>query len=485
MADPTLTNIQILRSPVPHKRPEPGLMLDGQLAVNYKATDPGLFTKTVEGTLVKFGPVSITNNALWPNHPTVQASDGFAGNSHGEEWLDGRDAYFSPIEKIWDAAKDKWITTNGFVVNDLTGDFTLEKALYLTHLYADHVNVDGPLEVNGEFVPVGTTCTYNIGGPSNRWKGLYSCFVDTTGNLLVGGDTDLDGYLQVGGYLTVNGNADLQGTVTLGTTPGSGDTLKVGSNATFDGTVTIVGDTTGRALTLSSDLTAKGNVELGDGCGVTTLDVYSETTFHCGATFTTQPLELDSAVIGDLNVTGDTVLGSGCAASKLTVDSTSTFNCLTEHEGELRVGRISKSPLRSYGFTEMLGSASIAGSLAITGKATSALTVETDPTNTLITKGYFEAILADEDLYQPWIEVGSAVYTKKTKGSVIPNGGTGTLGYVYYRWSAVYADNGYTGDLHMKNERGDWTIIEEDDCLTMRNNKTGKRYAISMTPYEG
>ena len=92
MSDPTLTNIQILRSPVPNKRPDPTLMLDGQLAVNYKAVDPGLFTKTVEGTLIKFGPVSITNDGLHPNHPSVQPPDGSSGNSHGEEWLDSRSA---------------------------------------------------------------------------------------------------------------------------------------------------------------------------------------------------------------------------------------------------------------------------------------------------------------------------------------------------------------------------------------------------------
>ena len=392
MADPTLTNIQILRSPVPHKRPEPGLMLDGQLAINYKATDPGLFTKTVEETLVKFGPVSISNDGLWPNHPTIQAVDGFPGNSHGEEWLDGRAAFFSPVEKIWDEEKDQWVTTNGFVVNDLTGDFTLEKALYLTRLYADHVNINGPLEVNGEFIPFGTTCTYDVGSPSNRWKGLYSCFMNTTGDLLVGGDSNLDGYLQVGGYLTVNGNADLQGTVTLGTIPGSGDTLKVGSNATFDGTVTIVGDTSGRALTLSSDLTAKGNVELGGGCGVTTLHVYSKTTFHCGTTFANQSLESDSAVIGDLNVTGETILGSGCATSTIDLKGATTVHC-----------------------------------------------------------------------------------------DVLPNADrTINLGSTTRRFANIY-----TGDLHLKNERGDWTLIEEEDALTIRNNKTGQRFAINMTPYEG
>jgi hypothetical protein len=52
-----------------------------------------------------------------------------------------------------------------------------------------------------------------------------------------------------------------------------------------------------------------------------------------------------------------------------------------------------------------------------------------------------------------------------------------SLGSVTKRWSNIY-----TGDLHLRNERGDWTIIEEDDCLTVRNNKTGKRYKINMTP---
>ena len=44
----------------------------------------------------------------------------------------------------------------------------------------------------------------------------------------------------------------------------------------------------------------------------------------------------------------------------------------------------------------------------------------------------------------------------------------------------AYTDNVYTGDLHMKNDRGDWTAIEEEDFLSLRNNKTGKRYKIMM-----
>jgi hypothetical protein len=40
--------------------------------------------------------------------------------------------------------------------------------------------------------------------------------------------------------------------------------------------------------------------------------------------------------------------------------------------------------------------------------------------------------------------------------------------------------NIYTGDLHLKNDKGDWTVIEEEDYLTLRNNKTGKSFKIVM-----
>ena len=42
--------------------------------------------------------------------------------------------------------------------------------------------------------------------------------------------------------------------------------------------------------------------------------------------------------------------------------------------------------------------------------------------------------------------------------------------------------NVYTGDLHLKNDRGDYTLIEEEECLTIRFNKTGKRYKFVLEP---
>ena len=60
--------------------------------------------------------------------------------------------------------------------------------------------------------------------------------------------------------------------------------------------------------------------------------------------------------------------------------------------------------------------------------------------------------------------------------SVLPSADvTHDLGSPTKRWA-----NMYTGDLHLKNDRGDWTIIEESDFLTITNNKNGKRYKFVL-----
>tara|TARA_R100000049_G_C1908376_1_gene56367 strand:+ start:185 stop:634 length:450 start_codon:yes stop_codon:yes gene_type:complete len=53
--------------------------------------------------------------------------------------------------------------------------------------------------------------------------------------------------------------------------------------------------------------------------------------------------------------------------------------------------------------------------------------------------------------------------------------GTRNLGASNKRWANVY-----TADLHLKNDKGDWTVIEGEDELFLRNNLTGKKFAIMM-----
>jgi len=52
------------------------------------------------------------------------------------------------------------------------------------------------------------------------------------------------------------------------------------------------------------------------------------------------------------------------------------------------------------------------------------------------------------------------------------------------RFSDIYAVNVHTGDLHLVSEKGNWTIIEEEDALYAVNNKNGKRYKIVLEEVE-
>jgi hypothetical protein len=49
------------------------------------------------------------------------------------------------------------------------------------------------------------------------------------------------------------------------------------------------------------------------------------------------------------------------------------------------------------------------------------------------------------------------------------------LGSAANRWANIY-----TGDLHLRNDRGNWTIIEEEDYLSITNNLSGKRYKFVL-----
>ena len=61
-------------------------------------------------------------------------------------------------------------------------------------------------------------------------------------------------------------------------------------------------------------------------------------------------------------------------------------------------------------------------------------------------------------------------------GSLLPGLDVSTnLGSATNRFANIY-----TGDLHLKNERGDWTIVEERDFLCVVNNTTGKKYKMAL-----
>ena len=66
------------------------------------------------------------------------------------------------------------------------------------------------------------------------------------------------------------------------------------------------------------------------------------------------------------------------------------------------------------------------------------------------------------------------------KGNITPDAdSTYNLGSAEKRWANVY-----TGDLHLRNDRGNWTIVEERDFLCVVNNITGKKYKMMLQPID-
>jgi hypothetical protein len=77
-----MTVIQLKNSNTANKRPNPTSLVDGELAINTNAAEPGVYFKNTAGGLVKAGPVFVGGSA--PNSNPA----GFAGNSIGELWAD-------------------------------------------------------------------------------------------------------------------------------------------------------------------------------------------------------------------------------------------------------------------------------------------------------------------------------------------------------------------------------------------------------------
>ena len=129
--------------------------------------------------------------------------------------------------------------------------------------------------------------------------------------------------------------------------------------------------------------------------------------------------------------------------------------------------------------TSFAGGSFSGTSLLLSAKGRSAVTVDGDPDNTMVTKKWVLDKIPTVTV-QPWTKSGATVKPTTANDSVMPNGTNGTIGSSGTKWKAVYANDVYTGDLHLKNDKGDWTMIEAEEYLTIRNNKTGKTFKLMM-----
>ena len=78
------------------------------------------------------------------------------------------------------------------------------------------------------------------------------------------------------------------------------------------------------------------------------------------------------------------------------------------------------------------------------------------------------------------VALGTSDANLTISGSVFPESGSHhNLGAATHRWHTLYV-----ADLELKNQRGDWTIIEEEEYLSIRNNKSNKMYKFVLEEIE-
>jgi len=324
---------------------------------------------------------------------------------------------------------------------------------------------------------VDTQIQFNDGGAFGADSGLtYNKTTDTltgvTGSFYRLSTSD---NATVGGGLTVTGAATLNGNVTVG--DASADTVTVNGTTTFAGsgvTTTFAGNSqVGGALGVTGSAGFNGNVTLGD-ASADTVTVNGTTTF-AGASVTT-------TFAGNATVNGNTTLGDA-SSDTVTVNGTTTFagsSVTTTFAGNSQVG----------GVLGVTGSAGFNGNVTL-GDA-SADTVTVNGTTTFAGASVTTTFAGNSQVGGVFGVTGSAgfngnvtlgdassdtvTFTSRVNSNILPSADvTYSLGSSTNRWANIY-----TGDLHLKNERGDYTLIEEEDFLTIRFNKTGKRYKFML-----
>ena len=149
--------LQHLRSSTADKRPTPGVMSDGQLAMNTNLASPGLFLKDSNGDLVKVGPVHVGTTA--PN--ATPGAGGQAGNSKGELWLDTSGSDYSL--KTWDGTAFRAIVVTSTMIKDGTiVDADVNASAAIAHTKLANITAGSVLLGNASNVPTATALSGDV-----------------------------------------------------------------------------------------------------------------------------------------------------------------------------------------------------------------------------------------------------------------------------------------------------------------------------------
>jgi hypothetical protein len=336
------------------------------------------------------------------------------------------------------------------------------------------LNGDGTLVIAGGAAD--TTCLSASGDINVVGKGFFENTLNVTGAITTAaGVTASAGLTSSYGFLNrlqINGggtnNIKLKGT---GEISGSGPLNVVGA-VTFENTLNVTG-----AITTAAGLTASAGASASYGF-LNRLQINGGGTNNIklkgtGEISGSGPLNIVGAATleSTLNVTGAITTAAGLTASAGVSASYGFTNRL-----QVNGGGTKSIKLKGNGVIEILGGAADTTCLSASGDIN------------VVGKGFFENTLHVTGAISGAVGITGSSLTINDTIELNANGNITNVGHIYPAADNTYDlgaeasrwRNIYTGDLHLKNDRGDWTIIEEPDYLTLTNNKTGHRYKILM-----
>jgi len=201
------------------------------------------------------------------------------------------------------------------------------------------------------------------------------------------------------------------------------------------------------SITMGDSTTATTTVRGGTLVGNTTtqnLFNTTATTLNVGGAATTILVGASAVAmaVGGVNSPSSTITAATGSFGRVLASSTSTFTGQTTHNGGISTTTLGAS-----------GAATLSSTLSVTGAAT---------------------LNGDVDLGDAITD--TITFTGRIDSDVLPiTDRLYNLGSAEKRWNNIF-----TGDLHLRNERGNWTVIEEETYLSIRNNNTGKMYKFVL-----
>ena len=187
---------------------------------------------------------------------------------------------------------------------------------------------------------------------------------------------------------------------------------------------------------------------------------------------TAEPVLASNVTLGTGIITPANIQDAATSTLSCTTNSTTTVT--TADTSTLSIGMAVSGTGIPAGATIVTvpNSTSFTLSAAATASATNTLTFQ---------KGIISTKIEDDAITGAKIENNPTIAGNLTTvGSILPSADDAVdLGSATKQWRNIY-----TGDLHLTNERGSWTVIEEEDYLTLRNNKTDKIYKLVMEEVE-